>query len=170
MHCTFCGNQLAEGADFCIKCGNSVPARTSGDISPTKAIVTAPPTEESGITEKFIDAQEPPLIQTSVRAFPEGEYISGAPAAGPNHPAIAQGIAGIVCAVMSFLYLPLVFGATALSLGIWTKRKGEATFGIIVIVLSILGTVGGFLFSYYIGAHPSFAGATLLGVAPFLLH
>ncbi len=76
------------------------------------------------------------------------------PAVEAKNPGFTQGIVGIVCAVISLLLLPPVFGTAGIILGILSLRHGEKKLGMIVIVLSAVCMIAGFAFGVYVHLHP----------------
>jgi hypothetical protein len=99
----------------------------------------------------------------------------GVAAVEPKHPGMTQGICGIVCAVLSLLFLPPVFGIAGIVLGILALRKNQVALGITAIVLSAVFMVIGMIISFYVHTHadalgltggPSVTGAV---IEPFLL-
>lgn len=79
---------------------------------------------------------------------------AGVPAETAGHPGMTQGIGGIVCAVISTLILPPVFGLIGIILGILSVRKGEKALGITAIVLSAVFMIVGMIFGAYVAMHP----------------
>jgi hypothetical protein len=80
----------------------------------------------------------------------------GVAAAEPSHPGLIQGIIAIVCAVISLLLLPPLFGIAGIILGVLSLRKGHTALGIVAIVLSAVFMVLGMAFGVYIANHPEF--------------
>ena len=52
-------------------------------------------------------------------------------------------IIGLVCAIISLLLLPILFGPAAIVLGYFARKKGDKTFGLVVIVLGAVFMVIG---------------------------
>jgi len=67
---------------------------------------------------------------------------------------MSQGIAGIVCGVVSLLIFPPVFGVIGIVLGILAIRKGEKTLGTIAVVLSSIFMIIGIGLGVYVQTHP----------------
>jgi O-antigen/teichoic acid export membrane protein len=54
-------------------------------------------------------------------------------------------IIGLICAILSILIFPIVFGVIAITLGIFARKKGDATFGLVVIILGAVFMVIGMI-------------------------
>ncbi len=78
----------------------------------------------------------------------------GVPAETVAHPGVTQGIIGIVCAVISLLFFPPVFGLAGIILGILSMRKGERALGITAVVLSAIFMIVGMIFAFYVVTNP----------------
>lgn len=52
-------------------------------------------------------------------------------------------IVGFICAIISLLFLPIVFGSAAIILGVVARKKGDSSFGLVVIVLGVVLMVSG---------------------------
>ena len=63
----------------------------------------------------------------------------------PEHPGRAQGIIGIVCAVISLALLPPLFGIAGIILGTLALKKGQRNLGLIAIILSAVFMVIGMI-------------------------
>ena len=89
----------------------------------------------------------------------------GVPAVAPSHPGMTQGIFGLVCAVISLLFFPPVFGIAGIVLGVLAMRHGEKALGITALVLSAVFMVVGMAFGVYAHAHPDLfrAGSSATG-------
>lgn len=64
--------------------------------------------------------------------------------------ALTFAILGILCGIVSLLFLPIVFGLLAIILGGAAVAEGAKAPGIITILLSIVFAVSGFLMSQFI--------------------
>lgn len=66
-------------------------------------------------------------------------YIASMPAERPSkHPGMSEGISSMICAAISLLFFPPVFGATGIILGLRSKKRGAKTFGIIGMICSAI--------------------------------
>ena len=54
-------------------------------------------------------------------------------------------IIGLVCAIISLLFIPILFGPAAIILGIIARKKGDLNFGLIVIILGAVFMVIGMI-------------------------
>jgi membrane-associated protease RseP (regulator of RpoE activity) len=93
-----------------------------------------------------MESINPPL---NPQANPQMAYV---PVATPvqrsaAHPGHLLGYIGIVCAVVSLLILPPVFGLVGIILGVVSKNKGENTLGLTTIILSAVFMVIGMILS-----------------------
>lgn len=61
----------------------------------------------------------------------------------PEHPGRAQGIIGIVCAVIFLGLFPPLFGIAGIILGVLALKKGQINLGLIAIILSAVFMVIG---------------------------
>jgi hypothetical protein len=77
------------------------------------------------------------------------------------------GIFSIICATISLLFIPILFGPVGIILGVASKNKGEKTLGLVGIILSAVFMVIGIIIGVLIvilrdkGIAPS--GALILG-------
>jgi len=81
----------------------------------------------------------------------------------PNHPGRAQGIIGIVCAVLSLALLPPVFGIAGIILGSLSLKKGEKNLGLIAIILSAVFMVIGMIVGVAVGGALDESSGFILG-------
>lgn len=82
-------------------------------------------------------------------------YVGTMPVETPSkNPGNVEGIIAIICAVVSLLFLPPLFGLIGILLGVKSKQKGQKTLGTVAIVLSavfmILGMILGVLAQTYL--------------------
>ena len=54
-------------------------------------------------------------------------------------------IIGLICAVISLLFFPILFGPAAIILGFVARKKGDATFGLVVLILGAVFMVIGMI-------------------------
>lgn len=54
-------------------------------------------------------------------------------------------IIGLICAIISLLFVPIVFGVAAIILGVVARKKGDNTFGLVVIILGAVFMVIGMI-------------------------
>lgn len=52
-------------------------------------------------------------------------------------------VVGLVCAIISLLFLPVLFGPAAIVLGVVARKKGDVSFGLVVIILGAVFMVFG---------------------------
>jgi ABC-type Na+ efflux pump permease subunit len=81
----------------------------------------------------------------------------------PKNPGRVQGIIGIVCAVISLLLLPPVFGVAGIILGVIAMNKGQKTLGLIAVILSAIFMVIGLILSIYVNVILEEGGSFVLG-------
>lgn len=82
----------------------------------------------------------------------EEHYTPTVPVEPPaKHPGRTEGIIAIICAVVSLLFFPIIFGPVGIILGITAHKKGEKTLGLVAIILSAIFMVIGFIFGAYVG-------------------
>jgi hypothetical protein len=115
---------------------------------------------------------ENPLGQTGqnstptppVPAPPQQPYYVGTMPAEPQPkvPGRMEGVIAIICACISILFIPILFGVIGIILGIKSKNKGQKTLGTVAIVLSAVfmgvGMVLGVLVNMHLPASQSFMG------------
>ncbi len=58
-----------------------------------------------------------------------------------------MGIFSIICAVISLLFIPILFGPIGIIIGVNARKKGEATLGMVGIILSAVFMVIGIILS-----------------------
>lgn len=76
------------------------------------------------------------------------QYAS-VPAERPSkYPGFPEGIASLICAAISLLFFPPVFGITGILLGLRSKKRGGKIFGLIGIILSSICMIIGIALSY----------------------
>lgn len=84
--------------------------------------------------------------------MPEQQYyvptVSAEPK--PKHPGRTEGIIAIICAAVSLLFFPIIFGSAGIILGIFSHKKGEKTFGLVAIILSAIFMVIGIIMGVYV--------------------
>jgi len=96
-------------------------------------------------------------------------YIPTSPIEPPSeHPGRTSGIIGIVCAVISILFFPIIFGPVGIVLGVKARQKGSKNLGLVAIILSAVFMVGGMLLGILVGLSMATQLQGLLGV--FLFH
>ena len=54
-------------------------------------------------------------------------------------------IIGLICAIISLLFFPILFGPAAIILGVIARKKGDLTFGLVVIILGAVFMVIGMM-------------------------
>ncbi|MDO8518411.1 MAG: hypothetical protein Q7S26_03940 [bacterium] len=98
---------------------------------------------------------EQTFVQPQGQPQPQGTYQPvGVPAVAPKHPGMTQGIIGLVCGVVSLLFVPIVFGIVGIILGVLSLRKGEKALGITAIALSAVFMIIGMGLGVYVNTHP----------------
>jgi len=79
-------------------------------------------------------------------------YTPTVPTEPPDkHPGRTEGIIAIICATVSLLFFPIIFGPTGIFLGVIAEKKGEKTLGLVAIILSAIFMVIGFILGAYVG-------------------
>ena len=68
---------------------------------------------------------------------------------------MTQGIIGLLCAVISLIFFPPVFGIAGIIFGVLSLQKGQKGLGITAIVLSAVFMLIGFAFGVYVHLHPN---------------
>lgn len=77
---------------------------------------------------------------------PQPEYYATIPQEPPSrHPGRTEGIIGIICAVISLAFFPIIFGPVGIILGAISSKKGSKTLGLVTIILSAVFMVIGFI-------------------------
>ena len=67
----------------------------------------------------------------------EQQYVASVPVEPESkNPGRVQGIISLVCAAISFLFFPPVFGILGIVLGIKARKKGARRLGLVGIILS----------------------------------
>jgi hypothetical protein len=54
-------------------------------------------------------------------------------------------VIGLISAIISLLFIPILFGVAAIILGIVARKKGDLTFGLVVIILGAVFMVIGMI-------------------------
>jgi hypothetical protein len=70
-------------------------------------------------------------------------------------------ILGIIFGVFAILFFPILFGIAAIVLAFVARSKGERL-ATIALIVSILGTLAGFILGYAVASNSSGASATVL--------
>ncbi|HVP17302.1 MAG TPA: hypothetical protein VMT42_08040 [candidate division Zixibacteria bacterium] len=91
----------------------------------------------------------------SICGFNQGEdhsSQSNPPGSGPSFPsgrgnARAFATLGVVCAVLSLIIVPEIFGAIAIILGAYTWRKEEGNGGLYIVIIGIICMLVGLYFT-----------------------
>ncbi|ADU31992.1 zinc ribbon domain-containing protein [Evansella cellulosilytica] len=119
MFCSSCGSKVREGSNFCVKCGAKVksPIQENTGISPTPKVVN---------NNTSAETPAPPAKQTNQESY-----------------AVVYIVLGWVFFAISLLFIPPLFGVGAFVMGLLLYRTGADTHGIIMMVLSAVGTVFG---------------------------
>jgi len=68
----------------------------------------------------------------------------------PRYPGRREGIIAIICATVSLLFFPIIFGPTGIILGVTAHKKGEKTLGLVAIILSAIFMVIGIILGVYV--------------------
>lgn len=80
------------------------------------------------------------------------QYVATAPVEkSKKNPGMIEGIIGIVCAVISLLLLPIIFGPAGIILGVFSLKKGAKTLGLVTIILSAVFMIVGMVFGAIMG-------------------
>ncbi len=102
---------------------------------------------------------------------PQGTYQPvGVPAVVVSHPGLTQGIIGIVCAVISIVFLPPVFGLAGIILGVLAIRNGEKTIGMTAVVLAAIFMIVGMVLVFYIVSNPELFDLEIGDMSGALIH
>lgn len=98
---------------------------------------------------------------------PVTPVISVTPVATKPSSGKVQAIWGIVCAVISLLFLPPVFGIAGIVLGAIAIKKGQMVLGIVTVVLAAVFMLAGMIFGAYVSvqSHVQNNGVSLSGAA-----
>lgn len=76
----------------------------------------------------------------------------GIPAEIPNNKGgKVIGTLSIICAIISILFIPILFGPIGIFLGISAKKRGEGTLGLVGIILSSIFMVVGIILAIIVG-------------------
>jgi len=96
---------------------------------------------------------QPPANAPNLQApsIPQVAYVPIAvPAQNPAHVGRMYGYIGIFCAIISLLFIPILFGTTGIILGVVSKNKGEKTLGTIAIILSVVFMITGTILNLWL--------------------
>lgn len=115
--------------------------RVNGNIDGKTELIN----RQSGSLIKFFmdqnkgDQVESILEKNEILQMPQQVYVATVPTEpASKNPGRMEGIVSLVCAVMSFLFSPVIFGITGIVFGISARRKGSAVLGAIGIIFSIV--------------------------------
>ena len=135
--------------------------------TPKKTVKATKTVKTIKVPEK-LEAPVPSQLSEPAAAIPEElKSVGGMPdqpaIAEPAPPAKAKSegriysVIGLICAIISLLFIPVLFGPVAIILGIVAKKKGDSTFGLVVIVLGavfmVIGMLLGALISLLLGSY-----------------
>lgn len=87
---------------------------------------------------------------------PQQYYEAMVPVEDPKKSrGMVEGIISIACAVVAFIFIPVVFGTLGIVLGVIALKKGQKALGLIGIILSSIFLVMGLIFSIllYLSKH-----------------
>jgi len=172
MYCPKCGEPYNKTDAFCKSCGQNLTLLNSTAQPQEEAQYLSPQPSKDPPGQGAVDPPKPTpqVINTSAPIVPTTPTQPSTPTEGigsgqaaafvpdivpaetaPLHPGRAQGLIGIICAGISLLLFPPVFGVAGVILGAMALRKGEKTLGIIALVLSpifmVIGMVLGVVFA-----------------------
>ncbi len=91
-------------------------------------------------------------------------YYVGTMPAEPSvkNPGRTEGVIAIICAAISLLFIPILFGVIGILLAVKAKNKGQRALGLVGIILSavfmVIGIILGALAHTYLPASRSFVG------------
>ncbi len=75
---------------------------------------------------------------------------------------------GLVCAIISLLFIPILFGVAAIILGFFGRKKGDKDFGLVVIILGavfmVIGMIIGAAVSLYFAGLGDTTGEVVSGI------
>jgi MFS-type transporter involved in bile tolerance (Atg22 family) len=62
-----------------------------------------------------------------------------------KHPGRADGLMAILCAILSLMFFPPIFGITGIILGKKSRKEGSVNLGLISIILSVVFMIMGII-------------------------
>jgi hypothetical protein len=92
---------------------------------------------------------------------PPPNYTGGDNSQPPQSTRNTFSILGIIFGVFAIVFFPIVFGVGAIVLAVVARSKGERL-ATIALIVSILGTLAGFILGYAVASNSSGASATVL--------
>lgn len=106
-------------------------------------------------TDTTLGVSEPEQ-QTQIPHVPQQATYeqAGVPAVEPTDSGKTQGIIALISAILSLLFVPVLFGFIGIVLGILSYNKGQKTLGMTAIILSAIFLVIGILLGIYVITHP----------------
>lgn len=111
------------------------------------------------------------LDEDQIPQPPRQEYVATIPMEPESrNPGRIEGVISLICAGVSFLFFPLVFGITGIVLGITARRKGAAALGMTGIILSSLFMAVGIALGIWISIFGETPGGVAEGMAGIILN
>lgn len=102
---------------------------------------------------------------------PRQEYVATIPVEPVSqNPGRMEGVISLICAGVSFLFFPLIFGITGIVLGVTARRKGAAALGMVGIVLSSLFMAVGIVLGVLISVLGETSGGVAEGMAGIIFN
>lgn len=124
--CPNCGNKLVEGATFCTNCGFNLKenGQASSNIS------------SNNVNDSSDQQNNKPTATSNIKDQNETLYT----------------VLGWVCAGISLLFFPILFGAGGVVFGyLLARNESSKTKGVILIIFSIALAILGTLFGAAVG-------------------
>jgi len=111
-NCPKCGAAVAENSIVCTNCGSVLQPHQSLAASSNQPISTSAPQSKSPTWSQPYKTSK----DTSNR----------------------DAILGVICAAVSLLFLPEIFGSAAIILGAYTWKKKPGNLGLIILIIGII--------------------------------
>lgn len=110
-----------------------------------------------------------PMEQNKIGQIPQPprqDYVATVPTEpADRHPGRMEGIISLVCAGVSFVFAPIVFGVTGIILGVKAKQKGAPVLGVVGIIFSSLFMIIGIGLSIWLSLSEEMAVGITEGAA-----
>ncbi len=92
------------------------------------------------------DSQTSGPSQLPEKGQPQQYYEAMIPVEKKGSKGMVEGIISVTCAVISLIFLPIIFGPVGIVLGVLARKKGQKTLGLVGIILSSIFLALGVIF------------------------
>lgn len=128
---------------------NQKPPMPPAPTPPNPVIPPPPPAPNQYQAKPFVSyaGQAQPVVSVAAQNQPMQQYYVPTVPVEPVsvHPGRTAGIFSIICAVVSLLFFPPIFGLIGIFLGIKSLNNGAKSLGIVGIVLSAIFMIVGMI-------------------------